>query len=62
NVEKFMPRDYITPDGFGISALGRQYLAPLIQGEDFPPYKDGMPQYVRLQHKLVSKKLPDFQP
>ncbi|MBE0505694.1 MAG: 6-phosphofructokinase [Marinospirillum sp.] len=62
NVEKFMPRDYITPDGFGISALGRQYLTPLIQGEDFPPYKDGMPQYVRLQHKLVSKKLPDFQP
>lgn len=62
NVEKFMPRDYITPDGFGISVLGRQYLAPLIQGEDFPPYKDGMPQYVRLQHKLVSKKLPDFQP
>ncbi|SFX62629.1 6-phosphofructokinase [Marinospirillum alkaliphilum] len=62
NVEKFMPRDYITPDGFGISALGRQYLAPLIQGEDFPPYKDGMPQYIRLQHKLVSRKLPDFQP
>lgn len=62
NVEKFMPRDYITPDGFGISALGRQYLAPLIQGEDFPPYKEGMPQYVRLQHTLVSKKLPDFQP
>ncbi len=62
NVEKFMPRDYITPDGFGISALGRQYLAPLIQGEDAPPYIDGMPHYVRLQHSLVSKKLPEFQP
>lgn len=62
NVEKFMPRDYITPDGFGISALGRQYLAPLIQGEDFPPYENGLPKYVHLQHTLISKKLPDFQP
>ncbi|HKM14985.1 MAG TPA: 6-phosphofructokinase [Marinospirillum sp.] len=60
NVEKFMPRDYITPDGFGISELGRNYLLPLIQGEDYPPYKDGMPDYVQLDHKLVAKKLADF--
>lgn len=60
NVEKFMPRDYITPDGFGISELGRNYLLPLIQGEDYPPYKDGMPNYVQLDHKLVAKKLADF--
>ncbi|MDR9468434.1 6-phosphofructokinase [Marinospirillum sp.] len=62
NVEKFMPRDYITPDGFGISQAGRDYLEPLIQGEDYPPYKNGMPQYVELKHKLAEKKLPDFQP
>ena len=57
NVEKFFPRDYITPDGFGISELGRKYLLPLIQGEDYPPYKDGMPDYVQLVHKFVDKKL-----
>ncbi|MFK7161100.1 6-phosphofructokinase [Marinospirillum sp. MEB164] len=62
NVEKMMPRDFITPDGFGISELGRQYLSPLIQGEDCPPYVNGLPQYIRLQHQLVAKKLPDFEP
>ena len=62
NAEKFMPRDYITPDGFGISELGRKYFIPLIQGEDYPPYKDGMPDYVQLDHKLVEKKLGDFEP
>ncbi len=61
NVEKFFPRDYITPDGFGISELGRKYLLPLIQGEDYPPYKDGMPDYVQLEHKLVAKKLGSFE-
>lgn len=62
NAEKFMPRDYITPDGFGISDLGRKYFTPLIQGEDYPPYINGMPNYVQLEHKLVEKKLGDFQP
>jgi len=57
NVEKMLPRDYITPDGFHITAKGRRYLAPLIQGEDYPPYKDGLPQYVTLQNKPVRKKL-----
>lgn len=61
NLEKFFPRDYITPDGFGISELGRKYLLPLIQGEDYPPYKDGMPDYVQLVHKLVDKKLGNFE-
>ncbi len=57
NVEKMLPRDYITPDGFHITAKGRRYLAPLIQGEDYPPYKDGLPQYVTLKNKPVRKKL-----
>ncbi len=60
NVEKFMPRDYITEDGFGITEACREYLAPLIQGEDYPPYKDGLPQYVTLQNVAVPKKLPEF--
>ena len=57
NVEKMLPRNYITADGFGITAKARAYLAPLIRGEDFPPFKDGMPQYVRLKNAAVPRKL-----
>jgi 6-phosphofructokinase len=60
NVEKFMPRDFITADGFGITAKCRTYLLPLIKGEDYPPFKDGLPQYVRLKNVAVTKKLADF--
>ncbi len=60
NKEKFMPRDFITRDGFGITEKCRQYLAPLIQGEDYPPYKNGLPQYVRLKNVGVKKKLGKF--
>ncbi|WIO73882.1 6-phosphofructokinase [Porticoccaceae bacterium LTM1] len=57
NVEKMMPRKYISKDGFGITEEGRTYLQPLIQGEDYPPYKNGIPQYARLKKVLVAKKL-----
>lgn len=57
NVEKMMPRDYISKDGFQITDKGREYLAPLIGGEDYPPYKNGIPQYARLKKVLVPKKL-----
>lgn len=57
NVEKMMPKNFITRDGFGITSQCRQYLTPLIKGEDYPPYKNGMPQYIRLQNKPVKKKL-----
>lgn len=57
NVEKTMPRDYITKDGFGITEKAREYFAPLIQGEDYPPYKNGLPQYARLKKVLVPQKL-----
>ena len=56
NVEKMMPRDYITEDGFGITAACREYLSPLICGEDYPPYQDGLPDYVRLKNVPVKKK------
>ena len=62
NVEKMMPKSFITKDGFGITNKARGYLSPLIQGEDYPPYRDGLPQYVQLQKKLVKKKLPPFNP
>jgi len=57
NVEKFMPRDYISEDGFAITDACREYLLPLIAGEDYPPYKNGLPDYVVLKNIAVSKKL-----
>ncbi len=57
NVEKAMPRDYISRDGFAITEKCRSYLLPLIQGESYPPYKDGLPQYVRLKNLAVAKRL-----
>lgn len=57
NVEKPMPRDYISSDGFSITEKARRYLAPLIQGEAYPPYKAGLPQYVTLKNQLVPQKL-----
>ncbi|KAF0191954.1 MAG: 6-phosphofructokinase [Gammaproteobacteria bacterium] len=57
NVEKFMPRDFITKDGFHITEKCRRYLSPLIRGEDYPPYKNGLPQYVTLKNIAVPKKL-----
>lgn len=57
NVEVKMPREYITEDGFGITEACKQYLSPLIQGEDYPPYKNGLPQYVKLKNIAVEKKL-----
>lgn len=58
NQEKMMPRRFITPDGFGITAAARRYLAPLIQGEAYPPYRNGLPDYVTLRNAPVRKKLP----
>jgi ATP-dependent phosphofructokinase / diphosphate-dependent phosphofructokinase len=61
NVEKMMPADYISEDGFGISDACREYLQPLIEGEDYPPYKNGLPDYVRLKNVAVQKKLGAFE-
>ncbi len=62
NVEKKMPGEYISDDGFGITEACRRYLLPLIQGEDYPPYKNGLPDYVTLRNEPVAKKLnTDFE-
>jgi len=58
NVEKKMPRNYITKDGFHITDACREYLSPLIQGEDYPPFKNGLPNFVQLKNVAVPKKLP----
>jgi 6-phosphofructokinase len=57
NVEKVLPRDFITTDGYGITEKARRYLAPLLRGEAPPPFKDGLPRYVRLKNVAVPRKL-----
>jgi 6-phosphofructokinase len=57
NREKKVPRHFITEDGFGITAACRRYLAPLIGGEDYPPYRQGLPVYATLKGAPVAKRL-----
>ena len=59
NVERFMPKSFISKDGFDITPKALRYLTPLIAGEDFPQYKNGVPEYVRLKLQRVAKKLPE---
>jgi len=61
NVEKFMPMDFITDDGFGITDKCKTYLQPLIEGENYPPFEGGLPKYVTLKNEGIAKKLPDFE-
>jgi 6-phosphofructokinase 1 len=61
NVEKFMPKSFITKDGFGITAKCKAYLQPLITGEDPPKFKNGLPVYATLKNVSVNKKLADFE-
>jgi 6-phosphofructokinase 1 len=58
NREKLLPADFISTDGFGITEAARRYLAPLIAGEAYPPFRDGLPDYVKLRNAPVPKKLP----
>ena len=61
NREKMMPKSYISADGMGITPAARRYLAPLIRGEDYPPYdRDGLPKYAKMSKVLAKKKLPEF--
>jgi 6-phosphofructokinase 1 len=57
NQEKLLPPDFIRADGFGITDAARRYLAPLIVGEAYPPFKNGLPDYVKLQNVTVPRKL-----
>jgi len=57
NREKKVPREFVTEDGFGITEACRRYLEPLIAGEDYPPYRNGLPDYVKIKGVLVKKKL-----
>lgn len=60
NAEKFMPESFISDDGYGITDECRKYLLPLIQGENYPPYRRGLPEYITLQNRLIPRKLKSF--
>ena len=60
NVEEMMPPEYISKDGFFITPECKTYLQPLIEGEDYPPYKNGLPDYVVLKKQKVEKRTPEF--
>jgi 6-phosphofructokinase len=57
NKEKMLPRRYITKDGFGITEAARRYLEPLIRGENYPPYANGLPKVAKLKNRRVKPKL-----
>lgn len=59
NVEKKLPQEFITADGYGITEACRKYLAPLILGEAYPPYEKGLPQYVQIPLEIIPKKLTE---
>jgi 6-phosphofructokinase 1 len=59
-VETTLPKSFIRRDGYGITARCRDYLLPLIQGEDYPPYRNGLPHYLPLKKVKVAKRLPDY--
>jgi 6-phosphofructokinase 1 len=56
NQEKPMPQSFISENGFGITQKARDYLLPLINGEDYPSFKNGIPAYAELQNKLIAKR------
>ena len=60
NIEKKMPRNFISKDGFGITQSCKNYLSPLIQGEAWAPFEDGVIQTASLKNKLIRKKLRNF--
>jgi ATP-dependent phosphofructokinase / diphosphate-dependent phosphofructokinase len=57
NQEKLLPAHFIVADGFGITDAARRYLAPLIVGESYPPFRNGLPDYVKLHNAAVPKKI-----
>ncbi len=61
NREKVLPPDYIREDGYHVTDAFRRYCLPLIEGEDYPPYREGLPAYVRMDRPLVPAKLPAYE-
>ena len=60
NVEKMLPKNFIKSNGFEITRSCKEYISNLIQGEDYPSYDNGIPQYAKLECKTIKKKLPAY--
>ena len=60
NVEKMLPKSFIKSNGFEITRSCKEYISNLIQGEDYPSYDNGVPQYAKLECKTIKKKLPAY--
>jgi 6-phosphofructokinase len=60
NHEKKLPREFISADGMHITRACHDYLNPLIQGEAYPTYQNGVPQFASLKKILVNKLLPPW--
>tara|TARA_A100001015_G_scaffold159522_1_gene177242 strand:+ start:1048 stop:2307 length:1260 start_codon:yes stop_codon:yes gene_type:complete len=60
NIEKMLPKSYIKSNGFEITKSCKEYISNLIQGEDYPIYKNGFPRYAKLECKTIKKKLPSY--
>lgn len=57
NVEHFVPKDWISEDGFMVNDNFVTYATPLIEGEVKVPTEGGLPKYVVLDKNRVEKKL-----
>ena len=60
NVEKKLPYSFISKNGFDVTPSAIKYLKPLIQGEAFPKFKNGIPHTQKLKLVEVKKKLPTW--
>src|SRR5438552_3936680 len=58
NVEHFIPRDWMSEDGFLPNEKFIEYARPLIEGELDLPDEGGLPKFVVLDKVPVEKKLP----
>lgn len=60
NVERTCPPEYISANGMHITNDAIKYFKPLIQGEAYPPFVDGLPNYTVLTNNIITKILPDW--
>ena len=58
NLEKKLPKSFISKNGMDVTNKAIDYLSPLIQGESFPYFKNGIPSLKPFKMALVEKKLP----
>lgn len=58
NREKRLPRTFLTADGYRLTARARRYFAPLIRGEAWPPFENGLPVHAKLRLQPVQRRMP----